>query len=67
MEKHKSHSEKNVKLHSQAQRFFANVSLSFSNCNNRRMTFAYAAILLSFMQQVEEYLVVFKDFDFTFF
>ena len=50
-----------VKLHPQAQRFFA----YFSNYNNRRMTFVHAAIILSFMQRVEEYLVAFKDFDYT--
>ena len=29
------------------------------------MTFAHAAILLSFMQAVEEYLVTFKDFNYS--
>ena len=37
----------------------------FSNCNNGRKTFAHAAILLSFMQRVEDYLVARKDFDFS--
>ena len=36
---------------------FANVSLKFSNLNNRRVTAAYVAILLSFMQLIEEYLL----------
>ena len=40
------------------------VSLIFSNCNNRRMTFAHAGILLSFMQRIDEYLVALKDFDY---
>ena len=37
----------------------------FSNCNNRRMTFAHAAILLSFMQRINEYLVALKDLDYS--
>ena len=41
------------------------VSLIFSNCNNRRMTFAHAVIFLSFMQQIDEYLVALKDFDYS--
>ena len=36
----------------------------FSNCNNRRMTFAHAGILLSFMQRIDENLVTLKDFDY---
>ena len=57
-----------VYLHSQAQRFFAYVSKwsdLFSNCNNRRMTFAHSGILLSFMQVIDEYLVTLKDFDYS--
>ena len=49
-----------VYLHSHSQRFFANVSLNFSNSNYRCMTFAHVAILLSFMQWDEEYLVAQK-------
>ena len=33
---------KNVQLHSQSQCFFANVSLIFSNSNNRQMTFTHS-------------------------
>ena len=44
-------------LHSHSHRFFANVSLKFSSSNNRRMTFAHIAILLSFRQLIEEYLL----------
>ena len=47
-------------LHSNSQRFFANVSLKFSNSNNRRMTSANVAILLSFMQLIEEYMLAIK-------
>ena len=47
---------KNRLLHSNLQRFFANVSFKFSNINNRRVTSAYGAILLSFMQLIEVYL-----------
>ena len=46
-----------VLSHYHSQRFFANVSLKFSNSNNRRITFAYVTILLSFMQLIEEYLL----------
>ena len=49
-----------VLLHSHWQRFFAKVSLKFSNINNRRVTSAHAAILLSFMQLIEEYLLAAK-------
>ena len=38
-----------VLLHSYSQRFFANVSVKFSNINNKRMTSAHVATLLSFM------------------
>ena len=44
-----------VLLHSHSQRFFANVSLKFSNINNTRMTSVHVAILASFMQLIEEY------------
>ena len=57
MEKHIFFQKKIVLLHSHPQRFFANVSLKFSNINNRRVTSAYVAILLSFMQLIEEYLL----------
>ena len=49
-----------VLLHSHSQRFFANVSLKFSNSNNRRMTFARVRILLYVMQLFEEYLSAIK-------
>ena len=52
-------------LHSQSQRFFANVSLIFSNSNNRRVTFAHVAILLSSTQRVAGYLMALKYFDFS--
>ena len=39
------------------------VSLNFSNCNNRRMTFAHARILLSHMHRIDEYPVALKDID----
>ena len=57
MEKTQKFSGKPVLLHSHSQRFFTNVSLKFSNINNRRVTSAYVAILLSFMQLIEEYLL----------
>ena len=50
-------SEIDVNLHSQSQRFFANVSLNFSNSNYRCMVFAHVAILWSLMQRGREYLV----------
>ena len=49
-----------VLLHSHSQRFIANVSLKFSNINNRRVTSAHDAILLSFIQLFEEYLLATK-------
>ena len=49
-----------VELHSQSQRFFANVSLNFSNSNNKRMTFAHVAIILSSTQRFAENLVALK-------
>ena len=58
--------EKIVYLHSQSQRFFANVSYNFSNSNYGCMTFARVSSILSFMQWVEEYLVALKDFNFVF-
>ena len=47
-----------VLLHSQPQGSFANVSLKFSNSNNRRLTFVHVAIRLSFMQLIEEFLLI---------
>ena len=40
----------------------ANVSFKFSNSNNRGMMFAHVAILLSFVQLIEEYLLAIKTF-----
>ena len=37
----------------------------FSNCNNRWMTFTHAGIFLSLMQRIDEYLLAFKDFDYS--
>ena len=54
-----------VLLHSHSQHFFASVSLKFSNSNIRRMTSAHVAILLSFMQPTEGYLLALKDFDYS--
>ena len=58
-------SEIDIYLHSQMQRFFANVSLFFSYRNERCMAFAEAAILLSFMQRIEEYVVALYDSEFS--
>ena len=55
MEKTQKFSETIVLLHSHSQRFLANVSVKFSNINNRRVTSAHVATLLSFMQLIEEY------------
>ena len=41
------------------------VSLIYSNCNNMRMTFAHAVLLLSFKHRIGEYPVALKDFDFS--
>ena len=41
------------------------VSVFFSNCNNMRMKFANAGVLLYFMQWIDEYLVAAKDFDYS--
>ena len=49
-----------VLLHSRSQCFFPNISLKFSNINNRRVTSVHVAILLSFMQLIEEYLLARK-------
>ena len=57
MEKTQKFSDKIVLLHSHSQRFFANVSFKFLNINNRRVTSAYVAILLSLMQLIKEYLL----------
>ena len=62
MEK-KKFSEIIVLLHYHSQRFFANVSLKFSDINTRLVTSAYVAIFLSFMQLIEEYLLAKKAFD----
>ena len=51
-----------VLLHSHLQGFFANVSFKFSNINNRWVTSAHVAILLSFMKLIEEYLLAIKRF-----
>ena len=51
-----------VLLHSHSQRFFANVSLKFSNINYRGVTSPHVAILLSFMQLIDEYLLATKFF-----
>ena len=56
MEKTQRFSEKN-RFNNQSQRFFADVSLKFSNINNRWVSSAYVAILLSFMKLIEEYLL----------
>ena len=63
--KTRTFSEIVVYLHSQLQRFFANVSINFSNSNSMWTTFAHVAILFSLMQRVEEYLVALKDFDYS--
>ena len=60
--KKKKFSEMIVLLHSHSQCFFANVSLKFSNINNRRVTSAHVAIRLSFLQLIEEYLLATKIF-----
>ena len=62
MKKTQKVSEIIVLLHSRSQRFFANVSLKFSDSNNRRMMFMHVAILLPFMQLIEEYLLAIKIF-----
>ena len=49
-----------VLLHSHSQRFFANVSVKFSNINNRRVTSAHVVTLLSFMILIEECLLAIK-------
>ena len=43
----------------------SHVMAHFSNSNNRRMAFAHAGTLQSFMQWIDKYLVAFKDFDYT--
>ena len=50
-----------VLLQSHLQRFFANFSAIFSNINNRQITSAHVATLLSFMQLIEEYLLAKKN------
>ena len=49
-----------VLLHFHSQSFFANASLKFSNINNRGVTSANVAILLSFMQLIKEHLLAKK-------
>ena len=61
MEKHKK-SEIIVLFYSHSQRFFANVSLIFSNIKYRRVTSAHVAIILSFMQMIQEYVLATKIF-----
>ena len=61
MKKTQKFSEIIVLLHSHSQRFFANVCVRFSNINNRRVTSAHVATLLSFMQLIEEYMLAIKD------
>ena len=51
-----------VLLHSHSQHFFADVSLKFLNINNRRVTSAHVAIVLSFMQLIEEYVLATNRF-----
>ena len=65
MEKTQKFSEIIVLLHYHSQRFFANVSLKFSNINNRLVTSAHVAIRLSFVLQIEEYLLAKKAFDYS--
>ena len=60
MEKHTCYLEIIILLHSHSQRFFASVSVKFSNINNRRVTSAHVATLLSFMQLIEEYRLAIK-------
>ena len=43
----------------------ANVSLKFSNPNNRWVTSAHVAILLFFMQLIEEYLLAIQNLDYS--
>ena len=57
MEKTQKFSEMIVLLHSQVHRFFARVSLKFSNIKKRRVMSAHVKILLSFMQLIEDYLL----------
>ena len=60
MEKTQTFSEIIVLLHSHSQLFYANVSVKFSNINNKRVTSAHVSKLLSFMQLIEEYLLAVK-------
>ena len=52
-----------VYLHSQAQRFFVDVSFKFSNDHGRYTAYGNFAILLFLMQRVKDYLLALKDFD----
>ena len=54
-----------VLSHSHTQHFFANVGLKFSNINNMLVKSAHVAILLSFMQLIEENLLAKKYFDYS--
>ena len=49
-------------FHYNSQRVFANVSVKFSNINNRRVTSVHVATLLSCMQLIEKYLLAIKRF-----
>ena len=62
MEKTQKFSDIIVLLYSNSQCFFANVSVKFSNLNNRRVSSAHVVTLLSFMQLIEEYLFEMKRF-----
>ena len=62
MKKTQKFSEIIALIHSHLQRFFAYVTLKFLNINNRRVTSAHVATLLSFMQLIEEYLLATKRF-----
>ena len=53
-----------VYKHSQSLRFFANVSLFFSNSYYRCIVVRYVAILLSSVQCIEGFLMTLKNFDY---
>ena len=55
-----------VYQHPKLQHFFANVSLNFFNSNYICMAFAHVAILLSFRQRSQAYLMALKDFDYSY-
>ena len=61
-----------IKIHGLLRSFIQNIVIirvavpfNFSNSNNRRLTFAHVAILLSSTQRVAEYLVALKHFDYS--